>query len=98
MVLKFSAEERAEERWELREEIILEELDRQRDIELRKLLYSGWMAVAQDQAAYDSATTQYNHFYNLLLPYDGNIGADKISTMQQMVEMHKRLFGDKDKE
>ena len=94
-ILTFSAVERCEERWELREQILLEEIDRQRDIELRKLLYNGWMLSAQDQSAYDSATNQYNHFYSLLLPYDGQVAQDKGNLFARMIEMHKLIFGDK---
>ena len=97
-LLKFTSEERREERWRLREEILLGEVERDVTCELRRLLHNAEVSAAQYSAGgnvfsahYKNAVVQYESYVKAVMPYKNVQGSCDTTAL---VDLWSAVYGD----
>lgn len=99
-ILRFDSESRSDERWRLREALLLEILERENLTSLRKLLHASEIAAAQytNPAGFKhhtaAAERQYRHITKLLCPYMQTKG-DSVpeTTVDRLMHAWEAEFG-----
>jgi len=104
-LLTFKAIDRRDDRWKLREELILSELERDILLGIHRMLHAEDVAAAQYIAGNDvfryyheRAKKQYASVASLEQPYDKRDYqfSDEKSTIDRMIDVWKQEFGDPD--
>jgi hypothetical protein len=97
---KFAEDERQDDRWRLREELILSEVERDilgefhRALHLQEALSAQYAAGSEiHNYYYERATKQYHAYANLMLPYDKH---EPTQSVQSLVNLWKQVYGDPD--
>lgn len=102
-LLSFSSKDRVDPRWSLKEELLLDEVERDIREKLHTLVHLAEVSAAQyvDQKVFDhhhkAANQQYNELIKLVYPYSKAHDIDK--TVQEfLVDVWKKEFGDPESE
>lgn len=99
-LLSFQRSTKEDERWRLKEEILLGEVERDLSVELHKILHEAESSAAQYVSQkvfkhhYDRAEEQYNILRDLLRPYLGK----RVDTddMRELIDAWEAEFGSLD--
>ncbi|GAG25128.1 unnamed protein product, partial [marine sediment metagenome] len=98
--LAFSEVERQDERWRIREELLLAEVEREALGDMHRMLHRQETAAAQYEAGsdvfryyYDRARQQYDAFVKLFLPY---MKVVSTKDLESLAALWKQVFGDPD--
>jgi hypothetical protein len=97
-LLHFTADERQEERWKLREELLLAEVERDIQVDLQQTLHLENVSAAQYSGGNDifeyywgKARERFIRYSNLVLPYSKH---STVSTAQTLREAWTAAWGD----
>jgi hypothetical protein len=98
----FAKEEREEERWRLREEILLGEVERDILAKLHEMVHLAETSAAQyvEQSIFEhhfhAAQAQYHSFSQLTYPFGTVKKQVDQETKEALIDMWKRAYGDPD--
>jgi len=100
-LVTFTEEEKQDDRWKLREALMLGEVERDALISLHSMLHQQESAAAQYSGGNDifkhyrdRAREQYVHFAKLALPYERHDNNLPQAGMDKLAEAWKELYGD----
>jgi len=101
-LVSFDSAERSDDRWQLREEILLSEVERSLLAKLHEMVHLAESSAAQyiSQSAFDhhygAAKKQYQAFSKLMYPFGTDNAALGQNTIEALTKLWVQEFGDPD--